>query len=87
MRNMVSLLRIGKDCIRLTEVKSSLYTRELYLKAYMNDDNALSSEMVVFKKDNKVKKQKKMKTNPDDPNEYCKQLEPLCIRTHHLIKT
>jgi len=46
--NFVSSLSAGKDSIALEEVKPSLYSRELQLKAFGNADKAFASRLSMI---------------------------------------
>ncbi|BAT79754.1 hypothetical protein VIGAN_02268300 [Vigna angularis var. angularis] len=58
--NLVSFLSIGKDCITLEAVLSNLYIIKLHLNAHESVEDESSSRLIVFKKDKKVKKLRKM---------------------------
>jgi len=70
--NFVSSLTVGKDCIILEEVKSSLFSRELRHKASGNDDES-ASRLTASQKDKQKKKFKKGKIDPRDICNYCKE--------------
>ena len=77
--NFVSSLSVGKDSITLEEVKSSLYSRELRLKASGNGDEALAFILLVIDSTKRSKKKKgksgkKSKVDPKDIYNYCKEL-------------
>ena len=76
--NFVSSFSIGKYSITLEEVKSSLYFRELRLKAFRNGDEAFTFELLVTnsskgQKEKKDKCGKKSKAYPKDICNYCKE--------------
>ena len=77
--NFVSSLSIENDSITLEEVKSSLYFRELRLKAFGNEDEAFvfrvsMTDSTKRQKKKKDKGGKKSKANPKDICNYCKKL-------------
>ena len=45
--NFVSSLSVGKDSITLEKVHSSLYSRELWLMAFGNCDEAFASRLLM----------------------------------------
>jgi len=69
--NFVSSLSVGKDSIILEEVKSTLYSRKLQLKAYGNGDEAFASILLVTysTKEQKKKKDKGVKKSKVDPKD------------------
>jgi len=72
--NLVGSLSVRKDYITLEEVKFSLSSNELHVKASKSVKDAASSTLVVFKIEKMVKGSKKMKVDPKDVSGYCKQL-------------
>jgi len=77
--NFVSSLSVGKDFITLEEVKSNLYSIELWLKASRNGDEApgFRLSMINYAKGQKKKKDKgskKIKVYPKDICNYYKEL-------------
>jgi len=77
--NFVSSSSVSKDSITLEEVKSSLYYRELQLKASGNGDEALAFILLVIDSTKRSKKKKgksgkKSKVDPKDIYNYCKEL-------------
>ncbi|KAH1264457.1 Retrovirus-related Pol polyprotein from transposon TNT 1-94 [Glycine max] len=70
--NFVSSFSIGKYSITLEEVKSSLYFRELRLKAFRNGDEASTFELLVTNssKGQKEKKDKCERSVELSPNQY-----------------
>ena len=71
--NFRSSLSVGKNSITLEEVKSSLYFRELRLKAFGNDDEAFAFRLSVIDsaKEQKKKKYKGGKKSQVDPKDIC----------------
>jgi len=68
----------GKDFITLEEAKSNLYTRELWLKASRNSDEAFvfllsMTDYARVQKKKKGKGIKKSKVDPKDICNYCKE--------------
>ena len=57
--NFVSYFSVGKDSITLEEVKSSLYSREFWLKTSRNGDEASASKLLVAHSARGQKKKKK----------------------------
>ena len=58
--NFVSSLIVSKDSITLEEVKSSLYSRELRLKAFGNGDEVFTPRLSVRRKEKVVRRAKLM---------------------------
>ena len=71
--NFVSSLTVGKECIILEEVKSSLFSRELQHKASRNGDESASGLIASQKDKQKKKKVKKGKIDHRDICNYCKE--------------
>ena len=88
--NFVSSISVGKESLTLEEVKSSLFSRELRMKASgIGDDNQASGLFAKTNNNNNGKKKGKGKAgkgkpNPKDICNYCKepgQIIPLiCAR-------
>ena len=76
--NFVSSLSIENDSITLEEVKSSLYSKELRLKAFGNGDEVFVSELSMTDSARGQKKKKdqggkKIKVDPNDIYSYYKE--------------
>ena len=71
--NFVSSLSVGNDSIRLEEIKSSLYSRELWLKMSRNSDEAFAFRlsMIDSAKGKKKKKGKGRKKSNVDQMDIC----------------
>jgi hypothetical protein len=77
--SFVNSLSVGKECITLEEVKSSLYSRELRVKASANSEETSGAGLVVTNsikngKKKKGKGKKKSYVNPKDICNYRKEL-------------
>ncbi|XP_028180740.1 uncharacterized protein LOC114367746 [Glycine soja] len=82
--SFVNSLSVGKECVTMEEVKSSLYSRELRSKAPGNSEESNGSSLVVSNSNKNIKKKvfegkKKTHVNPKDICNYCK--EP--VADHH----
>jgi len=74
----VSSLSLGNDFITLEEAKSSLYSRELRLKASENGDEVSTSILSVNDYAKRQKKKKfKVKKSKVDPKDICNYFKEL----------
>jgi len=76
--SFVNFLSVGKECVTMEEVKSSLYSRELRSKAFGNSEESNGSDLVVSNYNKNIKKKMfkgKMKNhvNPKDIYNYYKE--------------
>ena len=77
--SFVNSLSVGKECVTMEEVKSSLYSRELRSKAPGNSEESNGFGLVVSNSNKNIKKKvfkgkKKTHVNPKDICNYCKEL-------------
>nr|KYP59893.1 Retrovirus-related Pol polyprotein from transposon TNT 1-94 [Cajanus cajan] len=76
--SFVNSLSVGKECITMEEVKSSLHSRELRFKASANSEGVNGAGLLAFNSTTNGKKKKeqgkkKTKVNPRDICNYCKE--------------
>nr|KYP62384.1 Retrovirus-related Pol polyprotein from transposon TNT 1-94 [Cajanus cajan] len=76
--SFVNSLSVGKECITMEEVKSSLHSREFRLRASGNSEESNGSSLVVSNSGKNMKKKKhkskrKTNVNPKDICNYCKE--------------
>ena len=81
--SFVNFLSVGKDCITLEEVNSSLYSRELRHKASTNGDEASASRLSLT---NFAKGQKKKKAKDSRREKLIQRISNYCKEPDHWKK-